>query len=154
MSFTQNTRVASVTSPLGPDVLLFYRMTGSEQLSRLFEYQIDLLSEKNDLDMKKVLGKGMTVKLEVGEDQYRYFNGIVTRFTQLGSQGGLVCYQAILQPKPWLLTRASNCRIMETGKTVPEIVQTILGDHGYSDIELHLGSSHTYPPREYCVQYR
>lgn len=154
MPRTQANRFVSVTTPLGDDVLLFYRMSGGEQISRLFEYEIDLLSEKNDIDLAQILGKSMTVKLEVGDGSYRYFNGIVTRFTQFGSMGDLVFYRAILHPKPWLLTRAANCRIMETGKTVPDIVKKILGDHGYSDIETHLGSSYTYPPREYCVQYR
>lgn len=154
MPKTQANRFVSVTTPLGDDVLLFYRMTGSESISRLFEYELDLLSEKNDIDLSKILGKGMTVKMDRGDGNHRYFNGIVTRFTQFGSMGDLVFYKAILHPKPWLLTRSANCRIMETGKTVPDIVKKILGDHGYSDIESHLGSSYTYPPREYCVQYR
>ncbi|MFM8330725.1 MAG: type VI secretion system Vgr family protein [Candidatus Methylumidiphilus sp.] len=154
MAHTQNRRIASVATPLPKDELLFYRMTGSEQLSELFEYEIDLLSEKNNIDLKKILGKGMTVKLETAEDTPRYFHGIVTRFSQFGSLGGLVAYRAVLRPKPWLLTLATNCRIMETNKTVPDIVKKILGDHGYSDLEIHLGGSYAYPPREYCVQYR
>ena len=154
MPATQTNRTATVSTPLGGDVLLFYQMTGTEQLSGLFEYQIDMLSTKNDIDMKAVLGKSMTVKLELGDSKFRFFNGIVTRFSQFGSLGNLVMYRAVLRPKPWLLTRASNCRIMDTDKTVPDIVKKILGDHGYSDIEMHLGSSYSYPPREYCVQYR
>lgn len=152
MVYSQAKRIASVTTPLGGDVLLLYRMTGSEQLSRLFEYDLELLSEKNNIDLKQLLGKSMTVKLDLPEGRHRSFNAMVTRISQFGMLGDLYYYRATLRPKPWLLTRSSNCRIMPTNTTVPEIVKNILGKHGFTDIETKL--SGTYRPREYCVQYR
>ncbi len=37
-------RVMSITTPLGDGALLFYSMTATEALGRLFEYDITLLS--------------------------------------------------------------------------------------------------------------
>ena len=152
MALSQANRVASVTTPLGGEVLLLFRMIGTEQLGQLFEYELELLSEKNNIDLTKLLGKSMTVKLNFLSGGHRPFNGLVTRISQIGMLGNLFVYRATLSPKPWLLTRSSNCRIMPTKMTVPQIVKDILGKHGFTAVELKL--SGTYQPREYCVQYR
>ena len=39
-------RVMEIVTPLGEDVLLFHGMSAREEMSRLFEYQLDLLSTK------------------------------------------------------------------------------------------------------------
>jgi type VI secretion system secreted protein VgrG len=54
----------------------------------------------------------------------------------------------------WNLTRTADCRIFQD-KTVPEIIEQIFEDLGYSsgnDYKLKLTG--TYEPRTYCVQYR
>ncbi len=151
MAATQANRIASVTTPLGKDVLLLYSMNGSEQLSQLFSYELELLSEKNTIDLRALLGQSMTVKLALADGGQRYFNGLVTRISQYGMLGNFYYYRATLYPKPWLLTRRSNCRIVQH-QTVPDIVKTLLAEHGYSDVTLKLSGQ--YGPREYCVQYR
>jgi type VI secretion system secreted protein VgrG len=151
MALSQVDRIASVITPLGETDLLLYRMTGSERLSQLFEYELELLSEKNDIDLKSLLGKNMTVKLELPDGKHRSFHGMVARISLFGMMGNLYYYRATLRPKPWLLTRNSNCRIL-ANLSVPDIVKKILAEHGYTDLENKLTSS--YEPREYCVQYR
>ena len=75
-------RVMEIVTPLGDDVLLFHGMSAREEMSRPFEYQLDLLSKKNDVSVDDILGKNVTIKLGLPEDQTRYFNGYVTRFAQ------------------------------------------------------------------------
>ena len=58
-------------TPLGDAGLLFYTMHAREELSRLFEYQLDLLSLREDVDVDAVLGKNLTVKMSVLEDETR-----------------------------------------------------------------------------------
>ncbi|MEC4750121.1 type VI secretion system tip protein VgrG [Methylomicrobium sp. Wu6] len=152
MPISQTGRVASVKTPLGENDLFLWRASGSEQLSQLFEYELDLLSEKKDIDLKQLLGKKMTVSLHLLEGGQRSLSGMVTRASRCGMMGRFYHYRATIKPKAWLLTRRSNCRIMPTQKTVPEIVKLILGEHGVSDIEEKLAG--TYVQREYCVQYR
>lgn len=151
MAYSQDHRVASVTAPADVGPLLLYRMTGTEQLSRLFEYELELLSESNSVNLQGLLGKDMTVKLELADGGYRYFNGLVTRVSQFGMLGNLYYYRATLQPKVWLLTRANNCRITQS-TSVPDIVKDVLSRHGYTDVDD--GSLGAYSNREYCVQYR
>ena len=54
-------------------------------------------------------------------------------------------------PWLWFLTRTADCRIFQN-KSVPDIIEQIFKDLGFSDFKMKLQGS--YEPREYCVQYR
>ena len=145
-------RVMEITTPLGEDVLLFHRMTAREELSRLSEFQIALLSDKGDIDLDTILGKNVTVKLELPGDKTRHFNGYVTRFAQVSMHGRYHLYQATVCPWLWFLTRTANCRIFQD-MTVPDIIKQIFDDYPQiADVKKELTG--TYRTWEYCVQYR
>src|SRR5437899_8258492 len=71
-------RVMEIVTPLGADVVLFHSMHAREELGRVGEAQIDLLSTKSDVNLDDILGKNVTVKLALGNDGTRFFNGYVT----------------------------------------------------------------------------
>jgi type VI secretion system secreted protein VgrG len=144
-------RVMAISTPLGEDVLLFHGMHGREEMSRLSEYELDLLSERADIDLDEILGKNVTVKLALADDQARYFNGYVTRFAQSGTFGRYHRYSAVVRPWLWFLTRTADCRIFQD-MTVPDIVKAVFADHAVNDFKLELTS--TYRKWTYCVQYR
>jgi type VI secretion system secreted protein VgrG len=143
-------RVMEVVTPLGED-LLFHRLHAREEVSRLSEYELDLLSPKRNVNLDDVLGKSFTVKLELPNDKIRYFNGYVTRFAQIGMHGRYHAYRATLRPWLWFLTRTSDCRIFQE-QTVPDIIKTVFGDHSAADFKNDLTG--TYRKWNYCVQYR
>lgn len=144
-------RVMEIVTPLGEDVLLFHGMHGREELSRVSEYQFDLLSTRNDIDVDEILGKNVTMKLALPDDATRSFNGFVTRFSQHGTVGRYHRYAATVRPWLWFLTRTADCRIFQA-MTVPEIVQAVFSDHSTADFALELTGS--YRTWDYCVQYR
>lgn len=139
-----------ITTPLGAD-LLFHRMTAREELGRLSELEIDLLSRRNDIAAGDLLAKNVTVKLELLPQGERYFNGHVTRFSPTGVLGRYNTYRVTVRPWLWFLTRTSDCRIFQN-LTVPEIVQKVFDDHSIADVKSELMGD--YRKREYCVQYR
>lgn len=144
-------RVMEISTPLGEDVLLFHRMNAREELSRLSEFQLALLSERSDINLDEIMGKNVTVKLELPDDKKRFFNGYVTRFAQIGTHGRYHLYHATVRPWLWFLTRTSNCRIFQE-MTVPDIIKKVLDEHSVADVKFEL--SGTYRVWEYCVQYR
>lgn len=148
---TQDARPFSVTSPLGPDVLLLLRMTGTESLGRLFTYELELLSSSHTIRMADVLGQHLTVRANTRDGGTRYFDGVVARFSYVGTYGQYARYEATLRPWLWFLTRAADCRIFQ-GDTTVDIMKKIFGDHGFSDLDLTRIA--TPPVREYCTQYR
>src|SRR3984893_2996981 len=144
-------RVMEITTPLGDDVLLFHGMHAREEIGRLNEYQLDLLSPKPDIDLDAILGKNVTVKVALPDDSTRYFNGFVTRFAQGGTYGRYNRYYAVVRSWLWFLTRTTDCRIFQE-MTVPDIVKKVFGDHSTADFKLELTG--TYRKWNYCVQYR
>jgi len=140
-----------IVTPLGDDALLFHVMSAREEMSRLFEYQLDLLSPKPDVNLDEILGKNVTIKLATADDEVRYFNGYVTRFAQGAMHGRFHRYVATVRPWLWFLTRTADCRIFQE-MTVPDIIKAVFADHPAADFKLELTS--TYRKWTYCVQYR
>ncbi|MET0983664.1 MAG: type VI secretion system Vgr family protein, partial [Telluria sp.] len=140
-----------IVTPLGADVLLFHRMRAHEELSRLSEFDVALLSEEREIAPASILGRNVTVTLALEGDAVRHFNGYVTRFGQAGMHGRYHAYRALVRPWLWFLTRTADCRIFQE-LTAPEIIKQVFGDHGVADLKDELTCS--YPKRTYCVQYR
>ncbi len=148
---TQTNRLIAIDTPLGPHVLLLRGFTGQESLSRLFSFELDLLSTDAEIKFENIIGQKVTVRVRLGKDKERYFHGMINRFVQTGSTVGLVNYRATMVPSLWFLTRTADCRIFQN-KKVPDIIQEIFKENGITDIKTVLKA--TYEPREYCVQYR
>ncbi|HEY7037555.1 MAG TPA: type VI secretion system tip protein TssI/VgrG [Methylomirabilota bacterium] len=145
-------RLYELTTPLGKDVLLFREMRGHEELGRVSEFDLTALSTRRDIGAGELLGKSVTVKVELRGGGYRYFNGYVVRFAQgTGRVGRYYEYRMALRSWQWFLTRTSDCRIFQE-KTVPDIVKEVFADHSVAVFEDGLSGS--YSKREYCVQYR
>jgi type VI secretion system secreted protein VgrG len=145
-------RTIEITTPLEKDMLLLHRMRGKEELGRLFEYQLDLLSADPSVPLDEVLGKTLTITLRRPEEEVRYFNGYCTRISQGGKRGRYYTYSATMSPWLWFLTRTTNCRIFQE-KTVPDIIKEIFAQHS-AIVDVKDELTETYTPWEYCVQYR
>jgi type VI secretion system secreted protein VgrG len=143
-------RMIELTSPAGKD-LLFRSLHGREELGRSSEFELSAVSTKSDINPGDLLGKSVTVKLELLKGGTHYFNGYVTRFTQGGMVGRHFEYRMVVRSWLWFLTRTTDCRIFQE-KTVPDIVKEVFADHPVAVFDD--GLTGKYSQREYCVQYR
>lgn len=151
MVFTQLTRLAQVSSPLGPNVLLLKSLAGTDELGRLFTYELQLTSHDDAIDLNQLLGKPMSVSVQLDGGGSRHFHGLVARCGQGVDTGQFASYQVTLRPWLWMLTRTSDCKIFQH-LTIPQIIKQVFRDLGFSDFEDAL--SRPYREWEYCVQYR
>lgn len=151
MALKQKERPVAVVTPLGGDALVFRRMTANEEMGRLFEFELELLSEDDQIDHDKILGQNINVRVNLPGDEERHFNGFATRFAHVGSVGRFALYEMTLRPWLWFLTRTADCRIFQE-KTVPDIIKEVFREHGFTDFEESLSAS--YRTWNYCVQYR
>lgn len=140
----------ALTSPLG-DAVFPCRMAVHEELGRLFEIDLELLSTDPDVDFDEILGQQVTVAIEKGAGKDRFWNGHVCEFSQGLAIGEYASFRAVIRPWLWMLTRTSDCRIFQE-KSVPDIVKQVFRDQGFSDFKDKLSGA--YEAREYCVQYR
>ena len=151
MAYTQTNRRIAISTPLGKDVLLLRGLAGTETISQLFCFDLDLLSESDSIKFSDVVGKNVTLRIFDVKGAERQWNGFISRFSQ-GPQGNrFTTYRAQMVPWLWFLSRTADCRIFQK-KKVPDIIKKIFGDLGFKDFELRLYGNFT--PRDYCVQYR
>ncbi|MDP9034559.1 MAG: type VI secretion system tip protein VgrG [Myxococcota bacterium] len=143
----------TIDTPLG-DAVTFGSMTGSEGLSQIFAYELEVLSPRAGLNASDLLGHQVTVHLERGDDeqQVRHWNGCVTGFEYIGSgDDERSRYRLIVHPWLWYLTQSADSRIFQRMR-IPDIVTKVFRDRGFHDFDNAL--SGTYAPQEYVVQYR
>ena len=141
-------RRVTIQTPLG-DQLKFRQLQGLEEISQLFILDVDLLSESKSVDPKALLGKNATIIVETEGGGTRHIDGIVTRFGMQGQDHRMYSYRARLSPWLWLATRKSDFKIFQN-KTVPEIIEEVLGKYGYP---LDKKLTRSYRTWDYCVQY-
>lgn len=148
-------RWMKITTPLPENDLLIEALAGTDALSRLFEYRLDLLSTKKDIAFDKLLGQPVTVSLEIGPGKFVYLNGIVVRFRQgmetYGKESQLYYrYHADVAPKAWLMTQCQRCRVFTNMKPL-DVVKQVLTEYGITP-DVKCGSATA--PRDHCVQYQ
>ena len=159
-NLSQSNRMGALKTPLGEDALVLKSFSGDEGLGELFEFDVEALSEQENINFDPALGQGCTIKLKTHNDKERYFCGILARAQwagrdpeYLGDTEKYFSYRLVLRPWFWLLNHRADCRIF-LDKKVTEIIQDVFTKAGFSngtDFKLPSGS---YDKIEYCVQYR
>lgn len=153
MAFKQATRALKIATPLGEDEVQLTSFSGEEELSRLFQFHLQLISMNPAIKGPDIVGKNVTFAVEGGDGQPRCFNGFVRRFTG-GDENikGVRSYDAYIVPWLWFLTQTADCRIFQE-MTIVEIIEQIFNEYGFSDYRTS-DVKGEHPKREYCVQYR
>ncbi len=148
-SYTQEDRPLAITTPLGKDVLLLSSFRGSEAISELFSFQLDLLAQvETPVHFDSLLGQHVTVELRLPSEKTRFLNGIIKSFTQGSRDDIFTHYRAEMVPQIWLLAKRVRCRIFQR-LAVPDILHEV-----FAGMDVTYETTGTYLPRDYCVQYR
>ncbi len=146
---TQDSRLISISSPLPKDELLLTSFEGTEYISDLFEFQIEVLSSNHSIKPDQLIGK--TVDITIQNDQKRTFNGYISRFTygEVKSDN-LRSYYLTMVPWLWFLSNTNNHRIFQE-MTTKDIISQVFMDLGFNDFDYKATGNPAL--REYCVQH-
>ncbi len=63
MRFGQTERLGRLTTNLGSNVLSLLRFDGTDRLNDLFEYRVEALATRDDLDFDSLIGTHATVEI-------------------------------------------------------------------------------------------
>jgi len=151
MPLTSDKRLLGLTTPLGKDALLVQLISGEERVSGLYSFTLDALSETENIDFDALVGKTATLRIKLSDDGNRYWHGVISHFSQIGTEETRYRYRAVLVPWLWLLQHTANCRVFQD-KSVPQIIENVFKTRGFNDFKTSLSKS--YDTRIYCVQYR
>jgi len=157
MATSRPAQLADFTFQVGSytnNELRVVRFSGSEAISELFSFDLELASEDNAIDFDKVVGQ--VAKLTIfHDDGARQVSGLIRSFAQGGAGVRFTRYQATLVPTVWPLTQRIDSRIFQDLNT-PDIVKKVLQDAKIPGdrFRFSLQDAGKYKPRNYCVQYR
>jgi type VI secretion system secreted protein VgrG len=151
-------RMLEISTKAGDGAFVVQKFTGREDLGRLYEYRLELLSERADITAESLLGTNATVSMELTDaTSTRYFNGYITRFSVQGvtrtpafkSNVGYL-YLVTINPGLWFLTRAASSRIFNA-MSLNDIIKKQLAASPLITAENNVGTTET---RDFVVQYR
>jgi type VI secretion system secreted protein VgrG len=155
----QQNRIMSVKTPLGNDVLCIDRASITEQISKPFGMQFEFLTDLTNISKVKhdqLVGKAVTLTVELPGEKKRHFHGMVSRFSAGGRDERFAYYRAEVVPWLWLLTLSSDCKVWQN-KTFPEIIEEVFKEWQGKFSELVKFENKLkgdYLKVDYCVQYR
>jgi type VI secretion system secreted protein VgrG len=176
VTFTQKGRSLRFNSVLGPDVLLLEQLEGTEAVSELFSFRLDLLMDFSSYSLQNdqqplfqtLVGSSASVEFAAhnftgDDDPRRVVRGIVSRVEQRDVVAGpkgpntFIRFRVELVPQLWLLTRRTQNRVFQQ-QSVSDILEQILGTEWQLPVEFKLSSvyqnSGPSQERNYCVQYQ
>ena len=153
---TQEERMMQIETSLGEDYLLINKLTASEGLSKLFNFEVELLHDEGEdsgyeptlIEAGEILGQAVEITLRQGDGTRRTFHGIVNQFSQGRREHRFSYYYATIVPAVWVLTQRQRSRIFQQ-QSVPEILREVL-----AGFEVRYEQQGEFAARNYCVQYR
>ena len=123
---TQSQRLFTFTSPLGADVFAVTEFHGREELSRPFQFTLNLVSENADVRPADLIGLKVGWSVTFPTDTPRHFHGYVSRFSAGPNLNRkLRSYRIEVVPWLWFLTRTTDCRIFQE-MTAPDIIEKVI----------------------------
>ena len=124
--------------------------TGREAISQPFVFELELISERRDLDLESLLHQPAFLALSPSGTG---IHGLIYRIAQGDSGQRLTRYHVTLRPQLAYLAHRINQRIFQH-LSVEKIISQVLEEHGIQSdaYKFQFGPS-VYPEREYCVQY-
>lgn len=126
------------------------KFDGSEALNQPYEFVVELVSERADLDLNALINQ--PAYLCFGPEQ-KGVHGLIYAGEQGDSGKRLTHYRISLRPHLAYLAHSVDQRIFQQ-LTVQQIITDVLNKHGIQGdaYRFQLGP-YVYPERDYCVQY-
>ncbi|AZF13710.1 type VI secretion system Vgr family protein [Pseudomonas sp. R3-18-08] len=149
----QNSRLITFDSPLPPEQeLVLESFSGEEGLSILFEYELQLLSNDATIELKKLIGKKVSMGITLADGSTKVISGHCSHFNHVGANAGVANYVAKVVPWLWILSRRRDSRIFHD-KTVEDIVKEVFAYYlSLANHEFRL--NRPLKPISYCTQYQ
>jgi type VI secretion system secreted protein VgrG len=134
-----------------------------ENLSELYRYTIKFTSNESDIKPQQMLRKsvwlhmqdapGIMDKVLPGQTR-KTVHGVVTGFRRLQGSADQVLYEVEIRPFISLLGKQFRSHRFFVNKSVPEVVEQILTEHGLEGWQYQFSLKQDYPKREQINQYQ
>ncbi|MFX1762478.1 type VI secretion system tip protein TssI/VgrG [Paraburkholderia sp. A1RI-2L] len=147
------TRIVTANLPTGFETLSFRSLEGTERLSTLYTFDVEMVSPSASLDLNALTGKPLNLAIATPDGTPRYLGGHIMRCEFAGRETDTsrsYLYSLTLRPWLWFLTRTVDSRIFQN-LSAPDILRQVLQPYGFT-AETRLAAR--YRTWDYCVQYQ
>ena len=147
-----------LTVPSCQAVLDMESFTGNEGMSQLYRYTLTFTSTEKDIDPRQLLRQPATFTMGTGPleslSAQKIVHGVITDFRRIAGSADQVQYQVTLEPFLALLANQFRTHRFFVNKSVPDVVEQVLTEHGLKGWEYVFSLKPTYPKREQINQYQ
>jgi type VI secretion system secreted protein VgrG len=148
----QQNRLLKLTTPLGENILLPQRVIANERLGRSYEYTVDLVSVRDDIELKKLIAQPVTLWVQQVDQRYLPITGYVHTIKRLGSDGQLTFCQMSFAPWLHFLKFRRDARIWQDKRT-DDIIVDVFSVHPQARANFRFDLRDPASMRAYCTQY-
>jgi type VI secretion system secreted protein VgrG len=148
----QQNRLLKLTTPFGDDVLLPQRVLAYERLGRCYEYTVDVISVRHNVELKKLIAQPVTLWVQQTDRTYLPKHGYVCAAKRLGSDGQLTYCQITFAPWLYFLKFRKDARIWQD-KCADAILAEVFAEHPQAQANFRFALIRPPEPRSYCTQY-
>ncbi|WP_395344318.1 type VI secretion system Vgr family protein [Ningiella sp. W23] len=139
-------------------------MYGSEGISSLFSFNLEVVSSSSHIDYDDMLGQACVISIDRinhqnflgvfsdAQTNTRYIHGVVSDFVLDEEGPDMTTYHMTVVPKAFPSTYRTNRRIFQKLK-VDEIIAILFKELGMEVDDFRWDCLQSYEPIEYCVQY-
>ena len=126
---------------------------GTEALSSLFSFDIELVSKNMSLDLEELLAGNAKLTIKRGGDlPDAVFAGRPAAARQTGSFGEYAYYSVTLRPAFWKFTQLVQSAIF-LNKTAPETVDELISEERGFPLNFEMRLTAEYPKQEFAMQH-
>ncbi|MBZ8367353.1 type VI secretion system tip protein VgrG, partial [Escherichia coli] len=144
--------------PSCPSSLDVEDFSGTEGISKIYRYDIIFTSTDRYPDAAWFLRKSATLIMGTGLLEslikQKKVHGVITDFRRISGSEDQAQYRITLKPFISLLDKQFRTHRFFVNKSVPEVVEQILTEHGLKGWEYEFSLKRTYPKREQINQYQ
>ncbi|EIX4510655.1 type VI secretion system tip protein VgrG [Escherichia coli] len=144
--------------PSCPSPLDVEDFSGTEGISKIYRYDIIFTSTDRHPDAAWFLRKSATLIMGTGLleslTEQKKVHGVITDFRRIYGSEDQAQYRITLKPFISLLDKQFRTHRFFVNKSVPEVVEQILTEHGLKGWEYEFSLKRMYPKREQINQYQ
>lgn len=150
-----NVQLDIVSSAL-PSTTRVVAFSGEEALSELYQFVVVVAMDAADsrgLELEELLGKPVALELTAPGTEPERYHGCLAEAALLEEEGEWGVYELHIRPRLWELTLSHHSRIF-TDMTLPQIINRVLKEAGFTARDYELVLSGAYTIHEHVCQLR
>ncbi len=142
----------TIDEPQAPEFKIT-RLTGTEAISTLFEFRLQMVTAGEVPDLQTLVGKKVTlaIRSDVTANPH-YYHGIFSEIEQQDRTNNLNYFRAILVPRLWQAT-LNKTNDVATRVTPIDLITQKLKEAGFSSDDFLITMTQSYETKDFMAQY-